>query len=161
AFAVAYRKYLRSSLYSALAVRGFGYFSDGAIPGRAVLGGSHMLRGYPRYSMAGSRVWLVNTEWRFPILHGMAFSTPAGTLRLPGVQGGLFTDAGSSWLEEEHPTGVWGSYGGSLRMSLGGALVLRLDLGRRFSSGDEPPVVYGGGRKFGDSFTDFFFGFNF
>src|SRR5690606_41359988 len=76
-----YRRYFRTSLYSAYAIRLFGFYSDGAIPGRAVLGGTHQLRGYPRYSLAGSRVWLVNQEWRFPILHGLAFAFPFGQVR--------------------------------------------------------------------------------
>src|SRR5690606_20553465 len=86
-----------------------GFYSDGAIPGRAVLGGTHQLRGYPRYSLAGSRVWLVNQEWRFPILHGLAFAFPFGQLRFPGIQGALFVDAGSSWLEDHKPDGAWTS----------------------------------------------------
>jgi hypothetical protein len=155
-----YRRYFRTSLLSAYAFRTYGFFSDGAIPGRAVLGGTHQLRGYPRYSLAGSRVLLVNQEWRFPILHGLAFAFPIGTLRLPGVQGAFFADAGTSWLENEEATGVWGSYGTSLRMSLGAPLVLRLDIGRRFHGGDRPPVVFRDSH-FTATFVDFFFGFNF
>ena len=157
-----YRRYFRTSLYSAYAVRGYVYLSDGAIPGRAVLGGPHQLRGYPRWSLAGSRVYLVNQEWRFPVLHGLSLAFPFGTLRLPGVQGAVFTDLGSSWLEDASgPDGHWGSWGGALRSSLGGALVLRLDAGRRFHFGEPPPVVFGGGEEFDDTFVDFFFGFNF
>lgn len=156
-----YRRYFRTSLQSAYSVRGFGFFSDGAIPGRASLGGTHMLRGYPRFSLAGSRVWLLNQEWRFPLLNGMAIGFPIGTLRLPGVQAAFFADAGSSWLEAQQPSGVWGSYGTGFRMSLGAPLVLRLDVGRRFRHGDPPPVVFGRDRKFNDTFVDFFFGFNY
>jgi hypothetical protein len=156
-----YRHYFRTSLLTAYAVRGFGYYSDGAIPGRAVLGGTHQLRGYPRFSLAGSRVLLLNQEWRFPLLHGLAFAFPVGTLRLPGVQGAFFLDAGSSWLEEQTPPGIWGSYGTGFRMSLGPPLVLRLDVGRRFRKGDPPPVIFGRDRTFNDTFVDFFFGFNF
>ena len=157
-----YRRYFRTSLYSAYAVRAYGYFSDGTIPGRAVLGGPHQLRGYPRWSLAGSRVYLVNQEWRFPILHGLSLAFPFGTLRLPGIQGAAFVDVGSSWLESQGgPDGHWGSWGGAFRSSLGGALVLRLDVGRRFHFGDPPPVVFGGGESFGDTFVDFFFGFNY
>ncbi|CAN5670848.1 basic secretory protein-like protein [soil metagenome] len=156
-----YRRYFRTSLLSAYSIRGFGYYSDGAIPGRAVLGGTHQLRGYPRFSLAGSRVWLVNQEWRFPLLHGLAFGFPIGTLRLPGVQGAFFADAGSSWLEGQPAAPIWGSYGTSFRMSLGAPLVLRLDVGRRFRNGDLPPVRFGRDRTFNDTFVDFFFGFNF
>ncbi len=157
-----YRRYVRTSLFSAYAIRAFGYFSDGAIPARAVLGGPLHLRGYPRYSLAGSRVWLVNQEWRFPLLHGLSFSFPFGDLNLPGVQGALFADLGSSWLESmSKPEGTWGSYGSGFRMSLGAPLVLRLDVGRRFRIGQLPPVVFSADERFGQTFVDFFFGFNY
>jgi len=156
-----YRRYLRTSLLSAYAFRIYGFYSDGAIPGRAVLGGTHQLRGYPRYSLAGSRVWLVNQEWRFPLLHGLALAFPFGQLRFPGIQGALFVDAGSSWLESQKPEGTWGSYGLGFRTSLGPPLVLRLDVGRRFRIGELPPVLFDPDEDFGDTFVDFFFGFNY
>ncbi|HUH13473.1 MAG TPA: hypothetical protein VMK65_10200 [Longimicrobiales bacterium] len=156
-----YRRYIRTTLRSALALRAYGFYSDGAIPGRSVLGGPHRLRGYPRFSLAGSRVWLANSEWRFPILHGMALAFPFGELRLPGLQGALFGDLGSSWLEGQDPTGSWGSYGISLRTSLGAPLVLRWDIGKRWRLGDRPPVLFDPGEEFGDTFVDFFFGYNF
>lgn len=155
-----YRRYFRTSLLTAYAIRTYGFYSDGAIPGRAVLGGTHQLRGYPRYSLAGSRVLLLNQEWRFPILHGLALAFPIGTLRLPGIQGAFFADAGTSWFEEQEPTGLWGSYGTAFRMSLGAPLVLRLDVGKRFRRGDDPPVSFGD-HDFDDTFVGFFFGFNF
>jgi len=156
-----YRRYIRTTLRSAWALRGYAYLSDGEIPGRAVLGGPHAMRGYPRFSMAGSRVWLVNQEWRFPILDGVALGFPFGTIRLPGVQGGAFTDIGQSWVEGHRPEGTWGSYGLGLRTSFGGAFVLRLDLGKRFRIGELPPVRFDFGEEFDDRFVDFFFGFNF
>lgn len=156
-----YRRYLRTSLYSALALRAFAYYSDGAIPGRAILGGSHRLRGYPRYSLAGSRVWFVNSEWRFPIFRQIAFQLPFGAFRLPGIQGGVFADLGQSWVEDQSPEGTWGSWGTSFRLALGYALVLRLDVGKRFAIGELPPLIYNRGEDFNSTFVDFFFGFNF
>ena len=41
--------------------------------------GPHRLRGYPHLSLAGSRVWLLNQEWRFPILNALALAFPFGT----------------------------------------------------------------------------------
>ena len=157
-----YRRYFRTTQFSAYAVRGFAFFSSGTIPSRAVLGGPHRLRGYPRFSLAGSRLWLVNQEWRFPIVHSLSFAFPFGDLRLPGIQGALFTDVGSSWIEsQDRAAGTWGSYGVGFRTSLGPPLVLRLDVGRRFKSGARPPVLFNDGEKFGDTFVDFFFGFNY
>jgi hemolysin activation/secretion protein len=126
-----------------------------------VLGGPHRLRGYPYYSLAGSRVLLLNQEFRFPILTGLALGFPIGTLRLPGIEGAFFADMGSSWLEHQSADGLWGSYGGSLRMSLGAPLVLRLDVGRRFAKGSRPPVIFKSDEKFRDMFVDFFIGFDY
>ncbi|MGH7469987.1 MAG: hypothetical protein ACRENP_18715 [Longimicrobiales bacterium] len=157
-----YRRYFRTTQYSAYAVRGYLYYSAGTLPGRAVLGGPHRLRGYPRFSLAGSRIWLLNQEWRFPILNSLSLSFPFGDLRLPGVQGALFADAGSSWLESQsRPRGTWGSYGLGFRTSLGPPFVLRMDVGRRFRAGAMPPVVFGSGERFSDTFVDFFLGFNY
>ncbi len=157
-----YRRYFRTSLHSAYAVRAFAFWSAGAIPGRTVLGGTSMLRGYPRFSLAGSRVWLINQEWRFPLLEDLSLGFPFGTLRMPGVQGALFTDLGTSWLESQKGAGgSWGSYGVGFRSSLGPPLVLRLDVGRRYRIGSTPPVIFGGGHGFNDTFVDFFFGFNY
>lgn len=157
-----YRRYVRTTQFSAYAIRAYGFFSDGAIPARAVLGGPNHLRGYPRFSLTGSRVWMVNQEWRFPLLHGLALAFPFGDLRLPGIQGAFFADVGSSWLETmSKPEGTWGSYGTGFRMSLGAPLVFRLDVGRRFKLGQAPPVIFGNGEKFRDTFVDFWFGFNY
>lgn len=155
------RRYFRITLQSAYAVRLYGYVSDGAIPGRAILGGPHRLRGYPFFSLAGSRVWLLNQEYRFPLLQGWALSFPFGDVRFPGIQGALFADVGSSWLEGDGFEDGWGSYGVGLRTSLGGPLVIRTDIGRRFRMGDLPPVRFGGDEEFGDTFVDFFLGFNY
>ncbi len=156
-----WRTYLRTSLRSAIALRGFGYYSGGAIPGRAVLGGPHMLRGYPRLTLAGSRVWLANTEWRFPLINSLALNLPVGNITFPGIQGALFTDLGSSWLEGQSPEGSWGSYGFGFRWGIGYPLILRLDVGKRYRIGDEPPLFFNSNRAFDDGFVDFFFGFNF
>ncbi len=157
-----YRKYFRTSLYGAYAVRAFAFFSDGAIPARTYLGGSLRLRGYPNFSLAGSRVALLNQEWRFPLLRSITFGFPFGDFRLPGIQGALFADLGTSWLENsERPEGGWGSYGLGMRMPLVAPLVLRIDIGRRFDLGGRPPVVFGGGERFTDTFVDFFVGFNY
>jgi hemolysin activation/secretion protein len=157
-----YRRYFRTTQYSAYAIRAYGFYSSGTIPSRSVLGGPSRLRGYPRFSMAGTRVWLLNQEWRFPILNSLSLDFPFGDLRLPGVQGAFFADAGSSWLEQQEPErGTWGSYGVSFRTSLGAPLVLRLDIGKRYRIGAPPPVTFGGNEHFNSTFFDFFFGFNY
>lgn len=156
-----YRRYHRLATRSAYALRVYGFFSNGTIPGRAILGGSHRLRGYPRRSLGGSRVALVNQEWRFSVADDLSMRLPIGRFRIPGVEGALFLDAGSSWLEDTDPVGIWGSYGAGLRAAIAPPLVLRLDLGRRYRIGSPPPVYLDSGAMFGDTFLDFFFGYNY
>jgi hypothetical protein len=153
-----FRQYFRTSLLSAYAFRAFGYYSDGAIPERIAVGGAYSLRLYPFFGLIGSRVWMVNQEWRFPIIHGVAFAFPFGTIRFPGIQGGLFLDFGQVWLEGREALGVWGSYGLGFRMPILFPLVLRLDVGRRFKTGDLPT---GGFEDFYGTEVDFFIGFNY
>jgi hypothetical protein len=106
-------------------------------------------------------VLLLNQELRFPIFTGFQIGFPFGTLTLPGIEAAVFADAGSSWLEHQSATGLWGSYGTGFRMSLGAPLVLRMDVGRRFASGSRPPVIFSGGEPFGRTFVDFFVGFDY
>jgi hypothetical protein len=53
---------------------------------------------------------------------------------------------------------MWGSYGIGFRMPILFPLVLRLDVGKRFSSGDLPTHLIRGFKK---TEVDFFIGFNF
>lgn len=154
-----YRRYIRTSRSTAYAIRGYGFLSDGTLPGRSVLGGPHRLRGYPRYSMAGSRLVFLNQEWRFPLSTDRPVTLPIGTLSFPGVQGAFFLDAGSSWTEERSPGGVWGSYGIGVRAAVVAPFVVRIDAGRRFRIGEHAPLAdEHRGRRF---FWDIYFGYNY
>lgn len=153
------RRYFRTSLRSAYAVRLFGYFSDGAIPGRLTMGGTHSLRLYPRFGLFGSRAWLIGQEWRFPLTNRLTIGFPFGDLTFPGIQSAFFVDLAQIWLETQEPEGVWGSYGTSFRMPLAPPFVLRLDVGRRFAWGDLPTENFLDG--FRGTKVDFFFGFNY
>jgi hypothetical protein len=155
------REYLRVSLHSGLAIRLQGYSSGGERPRRFNIGGSWGLRGYPRYGyIAGTRAWMVNAEYRFPITDFLTIGFPFGAARFPGVQGALFLDYGRAWTEATTERGILGSSGLGLRMPLGPPLVLRLDMGWRLGSRDVefyglPPSSRH--RRF----VDFFFGFNY
>jgi hypothetical protein len=155
------RRYLRTGLRTAVAVRAFAFYSGGEFPERIAIGGSYALRGYPRYAyVAGDRAVMGNVEWRFPITNYLSIGFPFGEIRFPGVEGAMFTDLGRAWSEQSAARGWLGSYGLGLRMSLVSPLVLRLDLGRRFALGDQslyslPPEFSGKG------FVDFWFGFNY
>ncbi|MGH7545266.1 MAG: hypothetical protein ACREKI_03695 [Gemmatimonadota bacterium] len=153
------RRYFRIGLRSAYALRVFGYFSDGEIPGRITVGGTNSLRLYPRFGLFGSRAWLLNQELRFPLLDRLTLGFPFGDLTFPGIQSALFFDVAQVWLEDHDPEGIWGSWGASFRMPLGWPLVLRLDVGRRFAWGDLPTGSFFG--EFEGTKVDFFFGFNY
>jgi WD40 repeat protein len=156
-----YRRYFRTSLHSAFAVRLLGYYAGGERPRRVNIGGSWGLRGYPRYGyVAGTRAWLFNSEWRFPIADFLAFGFPFGVVRFPGVQGALFLDLGKAVTATTAARGALGSTGLGLRMSLAAPLVLRLDLGYRFHSGAVDGYSLPA-RSRGSRFVDFFFGFNY
>jgi hypothetical protein len=155
------RKYFRVSMNSALAVRLQGYTSGGERPRRINIGGSWGLRGYPRYGyVAGTRAWLVNAEYRFPITDFLTIGFPFGAARFPGVQGALFLDYGRAWSRITTDRDVLGSTGLGLRMPIGPPLVLRLDIGYRL--GSTSLDAYGLSTRSGSRrFVDFFFGFNY
>jgi hypothetical protein len=155
------RKYMRTSLHSALALRAQGYVSGGERPRRINIGGSWGLRGYPRYGyVAGTRAWLLNAEYRFPITDFLTIGFPFGAARFPGVQGALFLDYGRAWSESTRRRGVLGSSGLGLRMPIGPPLVLRLDMGYRLRSGDLDFYGLPASTRH-TRFVDFFFGFNY
>ncbi|HEX9216962.1 MAG TPA: hypothetical protein VF864_08290 [Gemmatimonadales bacterium] len=157
------RKYLRMSLHSALALRVLGYTSGGERPRRVNIGGSWALRGYPQYGyVAGTRAWLLNVEYRFPILDFLTIGFPFGAARFPGVQGALFLDYGRAWSKTTPDRGVLGASGLGLRMPIGPPLVLRLDLGYRLGNTQTQIDRYSlPASTRNRRFVDFFFGFNY
>ena len=155
------RRYLRTGLRTAFALRGYAYVAGGARPQRVTIGGSYALRGYPRLAyVAGSHAILGNAEWRFPLTEYLSVGFPFGELRLPGLQGALFADLGRAWSDGLASRGYLGAYGLGLRMSLGFPLVLRLDLGWRFAVGDRAPYDLPLDSR-GKRFVDFWFGYNY
>jgi Tol biopolymer transport system component len=153
-----WRRYIRTGMLSAWSIRVFGYYSDGAIPSRIAMGGPYTLRLYPFLGFIGSRAWLINNEWRFALMHGFALGFPWGTWRFPGIQAAPFVDIGGIWQETRALEGSWGSYGVSFRMAILFPIVLRLDVGRRFTIGQLPTFRI---RDFDKTEVDFFFGFNY
>jgi outer membrane protein assembly factor BamA len=94
---------------------------------------------------------LLNQEVRFPLLSGAALGLPVGVVGLPPVEGALFFDVGQAWSDDLFPRDVQGSFGVSFRTSLGGFLVLRLDVARLTD-------FY---RVYQGTEVDFFVGFNY
>src|SRR3989441_5611428 len=156
-----WRKYVRTSQHSAVALRVQGYAAGGERPRRISIAGSWGLRGYPQYGyVAGTRAWLVNAEYRFPILDFLTIGFPFGAARFPGVQGALFVDYGRAWSKTTTNRGVLGSTGLGLRMPIGPPLVLRLDIGYRLGTTDLDAYGLPASTR-NRHFVDFFFGFNY
>jgi len=155
------RRYVRTGLRTALAFRGYAYYSGGARPQRVSVGGSYALRGYPRYAyVTGNRAVMGNAEWRFPLTDFLSVGFPIGELRFPGVQGAFFVDLGRAWSQQLTGRGWLGAYGVGLRMNLGAPFVLRLDLGWRYAVGETGPYDLPIGFR-GKRFADFWFGYNY
>jgi len=154
------RRYLRTTITSAVALRAVGYVAGGERPDWVAIGGSQGLRGYPKYEyVTGNRAFLLNSEWRFPLTDYLTFGFPFGEWRFPGIQGAIFLDAGRAWTEQLEDRGMLGSYGLSLRMNLGFPLVLRFDTGWRFGDLDGSYELPVNSRK--KRFVDLWFGFNY
>jgi hypothetical protein len=146
-----YRHYFRIAQRSAYATRFWLFYNDGKEARRFFIGGSWDLRGYPRWSLRGKKLWLTSHELRFPFLDQLAIRFPFGGISLVGFRGALFVDAGNAWDDEYRQT--LGSMGGGLRLNLGGALVLRYDIGKR--------ILDNFSRLQNGVFHQFFFGWDF
>jgi outer membrane protein assembly factor BamA len=129
-----WRRYLRLGRRSTWALRGYGYYSGGDRPRRTNIGGTLAMRGYPQFGyIVGSRAYMFNQEVRFPLLTHLTLGTPVGDISFPEIQAALFTDVGKATFQSSDRA-LLGSYGISFRMALGPLAVVRMDLGRRFSS---------------------------
>ena len=131
-----------------------------------LIGGSWSLRGFPFLRVRGSKLWFASNELRFPILR-----RPPLYPVIAGLRGAVFADVAHNWTdgydevivdpdfsrlgpEESLLIGTTkGSVGVGLRTSLLGAIVLRYDIGYRFSDG----LQWSERQPFGQ----FFFGYDF
>ncbi|HXX63530.1 MAG TPA: BamA/TamA family outer membrane protein [Bacteroidota bacterium] len=146
-----FRNYLRIAQRSAFASRFWIFYNDGRESRRFVMGGSWDLRGWPRWSIRGEKLWLTSQELRFPFLDQFALQFPFGGLTFSSIRGALFFDAGSAW--DNVYTQTLGSIGAGLRLNLGGVLVLRYDMGKRIENNFT--------QFESDFFSQFFFGWDF
>lgn len=127
-----YRHYFRLAERSAFATRLWLFYNDGREARVFVMGGSWDLRGYPRWSLRGPKLWLISNELRFPFVDQLGLKFPFGGLTLVGFRGALFFDAGNAWSDVYSET--LGSLGMGVRLNLAGALVLRYDIGKRIEN---------------------------
>ena len=146
-----YRHYLRLGQRSAYASRFQIFYNHGEEARRFFMGGSWDLRGYPRWSLRGQKLWLTSHELRFPFIDQLGVLFPFGGIGLGSIRGALFFDAGSVWDTTYEET--LGSIGGGLRWNIGGIIVLRYDVGKRIE--DNFTRLQSG------LFHQFFFGWDF
>lgn len=146
-----YRHYLRLSQRSAFASRFWLFYNEGKESRRFVLGGSWDLRGWPRWSIRGEKLWLTSQELRFPFIDRFALQLPFGGIAFSSIRGALYFDAGTAW--DKTYTETLGSIGGGLRMNLFGVVVLRYDIGKRIENNFTALQT--------GLFQQFFFGYDF
>ncbi|HQJ75602.1 MAG TPA: BamA/TamA family outer membrane protein [Bacteroidota bacterium] len=146
-----YRHYFRLSTRSAFASRIQLYWNEGKEARRYLMGGSWDLRGYPRWSLRGQKLWLTSHELRFPLIDAIGVKFPFGGIGFGAFRGALFFDAGSVWDSKYKDTK--GSFGLGLRFNFLGAIVFRYDMGYK--------IIDNFKRVDNRLFYQFFFGWDF
>lgn len=157
-FIADYRRYFRLHQSLTYAVRLMTRFNHGREAFRYFMGGSWDLRLYPRWSVWGRKLFLMNHELRFPFIDRFSLRFPFGGLTLSGIQGASFIDLGQAWDRDYLFDEILGSVGFGLRLRVGGFLVLRYEMGKRFQIRDldSPSIRFDEGIK-----KAFWFGFDF
>ena len=151
-----FRNYMRLGLRSTYAFRVLSLLNEGKEARQYYLGSSWDMRGYPRWSIRGQRIFFTSQELRFPFIDLLGIRFPFGTIGFNSIRAALFLDAGNAWDDEFKNINEWsdnliGSFGLGFRMRLIGFLVLRLDFGKRTDFNSISDGI----------FTQFFFGWDF
>lgn len=125
-----------------------------------LIGGPWSLRGFPLLRVRGQSVWFTSHELRVPLV-----ARPPLFPVLSGLRGALFVDAAHNWsggyaerFADPDYRGLEigttkGAVGAGVRVAVLGALVLRYDLGWRFTDGFQWSER--------EPFGQFFFGWDF
>jgi outer membrane protein assembly factor BamA len=146
-----YRKYFRIGYTSAVALRGAIFINHGKEARRYFAGGSWDLRGWPRWSIRGEKLWLSSIELRFPLIDRIYIKFPFFGLGFAGLRGALFFDSGAAWDSKYKET--LGSVGFGFRLNLFNVITLRYDIGKKIENNFS---------RFQDKlFYQFFFGWDF
>ncbi len=124
-----YRKYFRIGYASAVALRGAIFINHGKEARRYFAGGSWDLRGWPRWSIRGEKLWLSSLELRFPLIDRIYVKFPFFGLSFAGLRGALFFDSGAAWDTKYKET--LGSLGFGIRLNLFNVVTLRYDIGKK------------------------------
>lgn len=102
------RKYFKLSERNILAFRFMGMLSQGKDRKESSLGGESKLRGLSKGYSSGSKLALINAEWRvmlFPEIN-WRFRLLWPEIYLKSLQLSLFTDSGAAWNEPEEIRGI-------------------------------------------------------
>ena len=127
---------------------------------RFYMGGSWDLRGYKRWSLWGKKIFLINNELRFPFIDRFIINFPFGGMGFSAIRGAAFMDFGNAW--DDKLDTVLGSTGFGIRFRLGGFLVLRYDIGKKFTLTDTHDIFNKNNIKIKSGlFQQFFFGWDF
>ncbi|HQF42121.1 MAG TPA: BamA/TamA family outer membrane protein, partial [Ignavibacteriaceae bacterium] len=124
-----YRIYQRLSYQTALALRLGLFYNEGKEARRYFMGGSWDLRGWPRWSIRGEKMWLSSVEFRFPLIDQIIIKFPILDMGFFGIRGATFFDIGSAWDNTYQTT--YGSIGAGIRFNLFNVLILRYDIGKK------------------------------
>jgi Tol biopolymer transport system component len=127
---VDYRRYFRLGRRVTFATRAMGSFNVGKETVKFFMGGSWDLRGYKLWSLWGEKMVLLSQELRFPFIDRLAIRFPFGAVGFSSIRGALFWDQGNAW--DGSFRRLYGSFGLGMRFNFGGALVLRLDYGKKY-----------------------------
>ena len=98
-----YRTYFNVLQRYAFAFRLFGLASEGRDQELYPFGGPYDFRGANYWSVWGSKVAMVNAEFRFPLIEVLAMGWPL-PLAFQQIRGSLFVDAGSAWDQNTSAT---------------------------------------------------------
>ncbi len=142
-----YRKYLRISKRSLLAIRTMSGFTKGENAPKFWLGGPSSLRGYYPYEFGGNNMALINFELRTPFIDTLKIAFPL-PISLVGIRGVLFLDMGGVDLGKgfrAFERNSWGEIvfkdikadvGYGFRIYLAPGLAARFDFAKKFTFSD-------------------------
>lgn len=127
-----YRGYARLGYSTALALRLGLFYNEGKEARRYFMGGSWDLRGWPRWSIRGEKMWMSSIEFRFPLIDQIQIKFPIFDIGFFGIRGAAFFDMGSAWDKKYETT--YGSVGAGIRFNIFNVLILRYDIGKKIEN---------------------------
>ena len=128
-FVADYRYYARVALTTLFAFRAALFYNEGKEARRYVIGGSWDLRGYPRFSIRGEKIWFSSVEFRFPLIDQLLIKFPILNLGFGGIRGAFFFDVAGAWDNKYRET--LGAVGTGIRVNVFGVFTLRYDIGKK------------------------------